>query len=214
MSGDPTPAFRSAGVILAGGGARRLGGGDKGLLPLAGRPMLAHVVGRLKPQVEELALNANGDPERFAAFGLPVIPDPAENFAGPLAGVLAGLRWAAAHGCERVATAATDTPFLPPRLVAELAQAAGAGERIAVARSGGRSHPVFALWPVAVAAALEAFLRSGRKARVLDFIATQDHGYVDFEPYPTPHGGIDPFLNVNTPDELRAADRLAGEIAA
>lgn len=203
-----------AGVVLAGGRSLRMGGGDKGLKLLAGRPILAHVIDRLRPQVQQLALNANGDPQRLEAFGLDVIADPVGEFAGPLAGVLAAMRWAGTKGCERVATAASDTPFLPSTLVHDLSRAAGGRDRIAAPRSDRRPHPVFALWPVTAAEALEAFLQSGRKARVLDFIGEHDHVFVDFEPMRTRQGRIDPFFNINTPDDLRTAEDLAAELLA
>jgi molybdenum cofactor guanylyltransferase len=134
-----------AGVILAGGRATRMGGGDKGLLPLGGRPLLAHVVARLGPQVDRLALNANGDPARFAGFGLPVVADSVPGHAGPLAGVL---DWAAAKGAEAIATAAADTPFFPADLVAGLrAAAAAAAVPLAVAATPPDDwHPTFGLW--------------------------------------------------------------------
>ncbi|MFQ6018748.1 MAG: molybdenum cofactor guanylyltransferase MobA, partial [Kiloniellaceae bacterium] len=140
-----------AGVLLAGGRSRRMGGGDKCLRALAGKPVLAHVVARAKPQVGPLLLNANGDPARFADFGLPVAADVVAGFAGPLAGVLTGLEWAAQHApaCAYLASFACDAPFLPVDLVARLVSAVEAeGADLACAASGGRSHPVFGLWPV------------------------------------------------------------------
>ena len=158
-----------AGVILAGGLARRMGGGDKALLELAGRPLLAHVIERLAPQVDELVLNANGDPARFAQFGLPVVPDTVEGFAGPLAGVLAGMRWAAARGHQDVASAAGDTPFFPTDLVARL-QAARGDQPICMAATrdperGLSEHPTFALWPVRLADDLEKSLTEEHHAQ-------------------------------------------------
>jgi len=149
-----------AGIILAGGLSRRMGGGDKTLLALGGRPLLDHVVARLTPQVGSLALNANGDPARFAASGLSVLADTVEGHAGPLAGILTGLEWAAANtASEALVTAAGDTPFLPADLVATLvAAAAGRPGSIAVASSGGRRHPTFALWPLGLRQALRRFL--------------------------------------------------------
>src|SRR5665213_2347399 len=144
-----------AGIVLAGGLARRLGGGDKGLRLLAGRTILDRIVERARPQVGVLALNANGDPARFAGVGLPVIPDGVAGNPGPLAGILAGLDWAAeaVSGARHVASFAGDAPFLPLDLVEQLAAAlADSGADIACARSGGRLHPVFALWPVALRA--------------------------------------------------------------
>jgi molybdopterin-guanine dinucleotide biosynthesis protein A len=142
------------GVLLAGGRARRMGGGDKCLRPLGDRPILAHVIARARPQVEALVLNANGDPARFAAFALPVAADLIEDFAGPLAGVLTGMAWARANrpDCPWIATIATDTPFFPGDLVARLRAAAqGEAAELACAASAGRAHPVFGLWPVRLA---------------------------------------------------------------
>ena len=154
-------------MILAGGRATRMGGGDKGLLPLGGRPILAHVIERLAPQVERLALNANGDPARFAAFGLPVLADSVPGHAGPLAGVLAGLDWAAAEGAEAIVTAAADTPFFPRDLVARAAAAAAAaGTPLAMATTPGAEgrRPPPDLRPLAGRAAR----RSARGARRRD----------------------------------------------
>jgi molybdopterin-guanine dinucleotide biosynthesis protein A len=197
------------GVILAGGQSRRMGGGDKGLLELAGRPMLAHVIERLRPQVERLAINANGDPARFSQFGLPVVADTITGFAGPLAGVLAGMRWSAANAQAAgwIVTAAGDAPMLPADLVARLVDAmAGRAGGVALARSQGELHPVIGLWPVALAADLEDQLRAGVR-KVLDW--TNRHGTVPVDFPMLPLGGreIDPFFNANTPAEL---DELRG----
>ncbi|MEM6421842.1 MAG: molybdenum cofactor guanylyltransferase MobA, partial [Pseudomonadota bacterium] len=155
--------MKIAGVILAGGLARRMGGGDKALLPLGGKPILSHVIDRLSPQVGALAVNANGDPARFAALGLPVIADTVGGFAGPLAGILAGMHWAAAQGFTHVASAAGDTPFFPDDLVARLAGGLSATDRIAIAATedtvrGLSEHPTFGLWPVDLADDLETAL--------------------------------------------------------
>jgi molybdopterin-guanine dinucleotide biosynthesis protein A len=150
-----TVAAEISGVVLAGGRATRLGGGDKPLRPLGGRPMLARILERLKPQVGNIALSANGDPARFAGYGLPVLADeePAGQ-AGPLAGILSGMVWAKTQGSRQMLTVAGDTPFFPLDLAARLAEArAGHADHIAVALSGGRRHPVFALWPVSLEAA-------------------------------------------------------------
>src|SRR5207245_2146601 len=133
--------------------SRRMGGGDKALRLLGGRPLLDHVIERLRPQVDALVLNANGDPARFARFGLPVVPDSIGDFAGPLAGILAGLDWAAAHrpDCATIVSVATDAPFLPKDLVARLVRGMeAAGAELACAASGGQPHPVIGLWPVAL----------------------------------------------------------------
>src|SRR5689334_19560570 len=143
--------MKVAGVLLAGGLSRRMGGGDKSLRQVGGQPILARVIERAKPQVEALVLNANGDAERFTEFGLPVVPDSVEGFAGPLAGILAGLDWAAANAprCSHVASFATDAPFLPLDLVESLCQGLKREPAdLACAGSGGRAHPVFGLWPV------------------------------------------------------------------
>ena len=192
------------GVILAGGQSRRMGGGDKGLLELNGKPMLQHVIERLRPQVSSIAINANGDPGRFAQLGLPVIPDTVAGFVGPLAGVLAGMRWSAAHTPEArwIVTAAGDAPLLPIDLVARLVAAASEHERtIALAQSHGELHPVIGLWPVALADDLEEQLARGVR-KVLHW--TDRHGTVPVPFPPARIGGveIDPFFNANTPEEL------------
>jgi molybdopterin-guanine dinucleotide biosynthesis protein A len=192
-----------AGVILAGGRATRMGGGDKGLLALGDRPILAHVIERLAPQVGPLALNANGDPERFAAFGLPVLPDGVPGFAGPLAGVLAGLDWAHAEGAEAIVTAAADTPFFPRDLAARLTAAAGAeGVPLAMAVTGGDRHPTFGLWPVALRDDLRGALGRGLR-KVVAWTEPSGCARAEF-------ADPDAFFNVNTPDDLaRARDLLA-----
>jgi len=195
---------RIAGVILAGGLSRRLGGGDKCLRLLAGRPILAHIVERLRPQVDALALNANGDPARFAAFGLPVVADSIAGFAGPLAGILAGLDWAAGRsGITHVATAAADAPFLPLDLVDRLRRSLEEeGSDLACARSAARAHPVFGLWPVALREPLRAAV-SGGVRKVDQWTARYRLAPVDFADVPR-----DPFFNVNHPEDLMEAERL------
>ena len=192
------------GVILAGGRSRRMGGGDKGLLELAGRPMLGHVICRLGAQVGAMVINANGDPQRFAAFGLPVVPDTIGGFAGPLAGVLSGMRWSRANAPQArwIATAPGDAPLLPGDLVARCLEAVQ--ERpgsIALAQSAGELHPVIGLWPVALADDLEAQLRAGVR-KVLAW--TDRHGTVavPFAMLQLAGTEIDPFFNANTPQEL------------
>lgn len=202
MSGARYPA-----VILAGGQATRMGGGDKSLHDLGGQPILAHVIQRLTPQVGPIALNANGDAARFADLGLPVIPDSIKGFAGPLAGVLAGLDWAAEKGAETLVSGAADTPFFPTDLVARLdAARAETGHPIAMAASpdGGRKsglgrHPTFGLWPVALRDDLRAALTDGLRKVVL---WTDRHGTA-MALFDGP--GPDPFFNVNTPDDLETA---------
>lgn len=201
------------GIILAGGLASRMGGGDKGLLMLGEQPLLTHVIARLRPQVSGLALNANGDAARFADFGLPVLPDSVPGYAGPLAGVLAGLDWAAGQGADSIVTAAADTPFFPTDLVARL-QSAAAGMNVPLvlaatpdARRGRVRHPTFGLWPVALRDDLRAALRDGMRKVVL---WTDRHGAREAL-FPTL--GHDPFFNVNTPADLQAAAALLGEVS-
>jgi len=196
----------TAGVILAGGLARRMGGGDKALLPVAGRPLLAHIIDRLRPQVTEIALNANGDPARFAEFGLPVIPDTVEGFAGPLAGVLAGMRWAAERGHSHIVSAAGDTPFFPTDLVARLYAAKG-DQPISMAATedperGLSEHPTFALWPVDLADDLEYALTEGNMRKVIVWTSRHGCARAVFE-------GNLPFFNVNTPEDLAEAELIA-----
>ena len=202
-----------AGVILAGGLSRRMGGGDKSLRLLGGKPVLAHVVERARPQVGALVLNANGDPGRFADFGLPVAPDVVEGFAGPLAGVLTGLAWAEAEApdCRWLASFACDAPFLPEDLVARLLAAVEAeGAELACAASRGRAHPVFGLWPIRLRAELEAAMRDEEIRKVDVWTARYRLATVDFPEIETPQGALDPFFNANRPDDLEEAARHLG----
>lgn len=197
--------MKIAGVLLAGGQSQRMGGGDKNLRLLGGRPMLVHVIERAKPQVDALVLNANGDPQRFASFGLPVIADSVAGFAGPLAGVLAGLDWAAENlpEAELVASFATDAPFFPRDLVRRLAVALEEGGfDLACAQSNGQAHPVFGLWPVSLRAALREALAGG--LRKVD-LWTARYKLVEVEFLAEP---VDPFFNANRPDDLAEAERL------
>ena len=189
------------GVILAGGQARRMGGGDKGRLPLGGTTILAHVIDRLEPQVAALALNANGDATRFSDLGLPVLPDSIEGFAGPLAGVLAGLDWAASEGATHIVTAAADTPFFPADLVPRLVLAAEQqGQPIALARTENGRHPTFGLWPVDLRADLRQALEAGMR-KVVQWSDAHGTATADF-----PTTRFDPFFNVNTPEDLALAE--------
>jgi molybdopterin-guanine dinucleotide biosynthesis protein A len=195
------------GVILAGGLARRMGGGDKPLRALGGRPILAHVIARFAPQVNPLLLNANGDPARFAEFGLRVIADPLPNHPGPLAGILAALEAAASLGVDWVASVPGDGPFLPRDLVARLQAArAAAGVKLACAQSGGFTHPPIGLWPTALAADLRAALLAGE--RKIDRW-TARHGCVAVDWATAP---IDPFFNANDAEELAEAAALLARI--
>lgn len=192
---------RIFGAILAGGDARRMGGADKALLAFGGSPLLAQVIARLEPQVEQLALSANGDPARFARFGLPVLPDAQR--LGPLSGVLAALRWAAPLGATAVVTAPVDGPFLPADLTPRLCLAADGG--LAVASVQGRTHATYALWPIGLTGALAAFLASGVKPKVMDFATANGAAVADF---PDERA----FANLNTPaDLLWAQTILQGE---
>jgi molybdenum cofactor guanylyltransferase len=195
-----------AGIVLAGGQARRMGGGDKCLRLLAGRPILAHIIERARPQVAALALNANGDPRRFAGFGLEVAQDSIAGFAGPLAGVLAGLDWAQANLPEasHVASFAGDAPFLPRDLVARLSAALASGHDIACAASSGRAHPVFGLWPVALHESLRHALAVEGIRKVDQWTQRFRLAMVEFAAAP-----LDPFFNANRPEDLAEAERLA-----
>lgn len=192
---------RVLGVILAGGQARRMGGGDKCRLDLGGQSLIGHVITRLAPQCDGLVVNANGDPARFADLGLPVLADSIAGFRGPLAGVLAGMDHGAAHGFSHVLSAAADTPFLPPDLARRLAAAARAGGlpiALAATSDQGRlfRHPTFGLWPVSLREDLRAQVMSGLSKVSL---WADRHGAAQAV-FPT--DPIDPFFNINTPDQL------------
>ncbi len=194
------------GVVVAGGLSRRLGGGDKFLRRLNGKRVLEHVLDRVRPQVGTLVLNANGDPARLAEFALPVVPDTVPGHAGPLAGVLAGMDWAGAHrpAIPLLLTVAADTPFLPLDLAVRLrAGLESEGAEIACASSGGRLHPLFGLWPVALAGALRQALLGEGVRRVRDWLARRRTAVVAFAAEP-----IDPFFNLNRPEDLAVAERL------
>ena len=195
-----------AGVLLAGGLARRMGGGDKSLRTLGGRSILERIVATARPQVGPLVLNANGDPERFAAFGLPVAADVVEGFAGPLAGVLTGMEWARANApdCRWLASFATDAPFIPADLVARLAAAVEReGADLACARSGGQEHPVFGLWRVDLADDLRRAMVEEDMRKVDAWTARHRLAVADFATDP-----VDPFFNTNRPADLDEAERL------
>lgn len=200
------PTDGIAGVLLAGGQARRMGGGDKCLRSLGGETLLARAIRRLQGQVGPMVLNANGDPARFAGYDLPVAADPVEGYAGPLAGVLAGLDWAAGQGpgIQWIATVPTDAPAFPDDLVARLVRAlADDRAEIACAASDGRHHPVFGLWPVSLRGALREALVDRGVRKVDMFTAGYRLAVADW-----PIDPLDPFLNVNRPEELAEAERL------
>ncbi|MGH7032032.1 MAG: molybdenum cofactor guanylyltransferase MobA [Stellaceae bacterium] len=200
----------TVGLLLAGGQSRRMGGGDKALRRLGGVTLLDRVIARLRPQVGALVLNANGDPARFAVFGLPLVADTLPGFAGPLAGVLAGLDWAAAHrpDCSDVVSVATDAPFLPEDLVARLVAARDeAAADLACAASGGRSHPVFGLWPVRLREDLRRAIAAEGIRKVDQWTARHKLATASFADQP-----IDPFFNANRPEDLETAARLLGAV--
>lgn len=204
------PGTEIVGVVLAGGRSERMGGREKARLDLAGEPMLAHILKRFAPQVARVAINANGDPARFDAFGHPVIADQIPDHPGPLAGVLAAVRWAAGEGvrARHVATVSSDAPFIPLDLVARLESASAVrGGGIAVAQSGGQVHPLAAVWPVGIADELEQALATGER-RVQRWVEMQGMTVVDFAPIRVGRRSIDPFLNVNTPADLAEAETL------
>jgi molybdopterin-guanine dinucleotide biosynthesis protein A len=201
------------GLLLAGGLSRRMGGGDKALRLLGERTLLDHVIDRMRPQVAALVLNANGEPARFARFGLPVVPDSVAGFAGPLAGILAGLDWAAANrpDCAHIVSVATDAPFLPTDLVARLFEGmTKAAAELACAASGGQNHPVIGLWPVNLREAL-------REAVVAEGIRKVDQWTARYRlasvPFPDETPGVDPFFNANRPEDLDRAAALASRAA-
>jgi molybdenum cofactor guanylyltransferase len=194
------------GLILDGGLARRMGGADKGLLALGGKPMLAHVVERLRPQCGALVLSANGDPARFASFGMPVVADDPSGFAGPLAGVLAGLEFCtrSLSRATHVASLAADMPFAPRDFVVRLREARrAAGAEVAVAASGGRTHHVAALWPVDCAAALRRALEQDGVRKVESFAARLRVAVAEWPSEP-----LDPFFNVNAVEDLELAEAM------
>jgi len=200
------------GLVLAGGLARRMGGGDKGLIAIAGVTILERVVTRLRPACTGIVLNANGDPARFARFDLPVIADSVQNFAGPLAGVLAGLDFAAAHWPDVawVASGAADCPFLPHDLVFRLHEARrNAAVPLACARSGDWRHPVAALWPVALRADLRRAVIEEGLRKIEAWTARYGIALAEWPTKP-----LDPFFNVNTPEDVTEAQRLASYDAA
>ena len=195
------------GLVLAGGLARRMGGGDKPLKTIGGVTILNRVLSRLRPQCASVIINANGDPKRFAATGLPVVADDVPNFAGPLAGILAGLDWAAAHAPDvaYVASAPGDCPFLPRDLVGRLHQARQqANLPLACARSGEWRHPVVALWPVALRDDLRAAVTEDGLRKIEVWTARHGVALADW-----PAAPVDPFFNVNTPEDAAEADRIA-----
>jgi len=197
------------GLILAGGLARRMGGGDKALLRIGEKTILERAIATLAPQCAGLLINANGDLSRFSRFGLPVVSDDISGFAGPLAGILAGLDWLArnARAIEWMLSVPGDCPFLPGDLVARLHQERMAsGLPLACAQSGEWRHPVVGLWPVSLRGDLREALQAGsRKIEAW----TGSHGVALAQ---WPAEPIDPFFNVNTPEDAAAAERIAAQV--
>ena len=197
---------RIVGLLLAGGLSRRMGGGDKCLRALAGRPILSHIIERIRPQVGPLVLNANGDPARFDPFGLPVAADNVAGFAGPLAGILSGMDWAAlaAPDSPMVLSVPCDAPFLPHDL-AECLSAACRAEAadVVIAASGGQQHPVVGLWPVALRENLRHALVEENIHKVDLWASRYRVAVVDFPVEP-----VDPFFNTNRPTDLAEAETL------
>lgn len=198
-----TPHPSILGVVLAGGLSRRMGEQEKSLLQLDGKPIIAHVVDRLKMQTDNILINANGDPDRFSGFNLPVQADTVEGFAGPLAGILAGMRWCETNmtDCDYVLSVASDTPFFPDTLLEKfIANIPVENDAIALASSNKQRHPVFGLWSISFADRLEEFLVAEGNRKVMMFVERYPNCVVNFEVE-----NADPFFNVNTPEDLAIA---------
>ena len=202
----PSSHATTAGILLAGGRSDRMGGGDKPLICLGGQSLLAHVASTLRPQCDALLISANGDPGRFASYGLPIVADDVPDFAGPLAGILAGLDFIATYLPEArfAVSAAADTPFLPGNLVARLHLAREAEDaELACARSDGRTHPVIALWPITIRTDLRHALVDEDLRKIESFLERYHLAYADWPIEP-----FDPFFNINTPADLANAERI------
>lgn len=197
------------GLVLAGGLARRMGGGDKARIRIGGKTILERVLARLAPQCGSMILNANGDPARFVDTGLPVVPDTVPGFAGPLAGILAGLDWAAANAPQvtDVVSVPGDCPFLPPDLIPRLEQARKAADLpLACARSGDWRHPVIGLWPVGLRGDLRTALVEDDLRKIEAWTARHGVAIADWPAVP-----FDPFFNVNTPEDAAEAQHIASQ---
>jgi molybdopterin-guanine dinucleotide biosynthesis protein A len=197
------------GLVLAGGLARRMGGGDKGMIKIGNQSILERVLDRLSPQCDGTIINANGDPARFRFTGLPVVPDDIPDFAGPLAGVLAGLDWAANHepDAQYIVTAPGDCPFLPRELVSRLEEARlREGKPLACAKSGDWRHPVVGLWPISLRADLRRALMEEKLHKIEIWTARHGVAIAQWDDKP-----IDPFFNVNTPEDVARANEVVAQ---
>jgi molybdopterin-guanine dinucleotide biosynthesis protein A len=200
------------GVLLAGGQARRMGGGDKCLRELAGRRLIDILIERVRPQVSNLIINANGDPKRFEGQGLEIVADTIEGYAGPLAGVLTGLEWATKNvpDVSWVASFATDAPFIPKNMVLRLSQAINDNDAdMACAMTNDRTHPVFALWPVKLMQELRHAMVEEEMRKIDQWTSRYKITHVDFPSEP-----VDPFFNVNRPEDLALAESIFKENAS
>jgi len=206
MTTDHPPTL---GLVLAGGLARRMGGGDKAFLKIAGKTILEHVISRFQPQCAALILNANGDPKRFDSYKLPVVADEIPDFAGPLAGILAGLDWAAINApqIEFIASVPGDCPFLPRDLVPRL-HAARVAEKtpLACAKSGDWRHPVAGIWPTSLRANLRHALTKEGLHKIEVWTGRHRVAIAKWPDEP-----VDPFFNVNTPEDLARAEDIAAQ---
>jgi molybdopterin-guanine dinucleotide biosynthesis protein A len=204
MTTEPWPPL---GLVLAGGLARRMGGGDKARIRIGGATILERVLARLKPQCSRIIINANDDPARFADTGLPVVQDNIPGFVGPLAGILAGLDWAAAHAPEvsDIISVPGDGPFLPVDLVTRLlGERQADGQPLACARSGEWRHPVVGLWPVGLRDDLRRALAEEGLRKIESWTARHGVAIADW-----PSAPVDPFFNVNSPEDVAEAERMA-----
>ena len=190
-------------LLLAGGQSRRMGGGDKNQLHLDGKPVMQHVLDRVERADAPTVINANGDPKRFDDYGLPVIADVVDGFAGPLAGILTGLEWLVAHhpNCKHLVSMATDAPFLPTDLAFRLYAETHKGFCIVQAASNGRLHPVFAIWSILLLSDLRNALVKGGVRKIVHFTEKYDCSVVTFS------GSPDPFFNLNKPKDYNEACR-------
>ena len=195
--------MRIAGAIIAGGRSSRMGGIEKAFVEIGGKPILDRIVARLTPQVDRLVINANGDANRFAQSGLAVLPDLRADIATPLAGLHASLHWAAHNGAEWLLTVPADTPFLPRDLMQKLST--GSHDAV-IAASGGQKHFLTGLWATSLLPVLESAITAKALVRVKDWAAKADAATVEW-----PVSLFDPFFNVNTPEDLAEAARIAAE---